>query len=155
MITTSRRWGFFPPLRFVMDLGLLEDVGLLFFFSECRRKRKERWKMASMSDLERWVLAVEEPGFAMNRCSHLQSDELGINSPSGAPSPRRHHRALAQGARKQIQLRKNDLSEMLRESPSLSPHPPLPYHLFRPKSTFTHANPPQKTNSFAKPNSKK
>ena len=38
----------------------------------------------------------------------------GIDPAPGAPSPWRHHRALAQGARVQVQLRQDDLPEVLR-----------------------------------------
>ena len=39
----------------------------------------------------------------------------GINPPPGPPPPRRDYRTQSEGAREQIQLRKDDLSEMLRE----------------------------------------
>jgi hypothetical protein len=41
---------------------------------------------------------------------------LGIHTPSCASSPRRHHRALTESPSKQVQLREDDLSEMLRSS---------------------------------------
>ncbi len=40
----------------------------------------------------------------------------GVHPPPGPPPPRRHHRALAQGAGLQVQLRQDDLPEVLRAS---------------------------------------
>jgi hypothetical protein len=42
----------------------------------------------------------------------------GINAPPRPTSPWRYHRTLAQGSRQQVQLREDDLSEMLRSSSS-------------------------------------
>lgn len=41
-----------------------------------------------------------------------RSSTLGIHPPPRPPSPRRHHRALAQGPSVQIQLRQDGLPEM-------------------------------------------
>ena len=42
----------------------------------------------------------------------------GVDSPPGPPSSWRYHRALAQGARVQVQLRQDDLPQVLRPSPA-------------------------------------
>ncbi|EAT86934.2 hypothetical protein SNOG_05870 [Parastagonospora nodorum SN15] len=64
----------------------------------------------------------------------LQHPE-GVDSALGPPSPWRHHRAFAQGARLQVQLRQDDLPQVLRSSATegcqlpqeeVRPHQPAP-----------------------------
>jgi hypothetical protein len=54
-----------------------------------------------------WNLALAEL-----KCSH--SGCLGVYSSLSPPSPWRHHRTISQGPCQQIQLRKDDLPEVLR-----------------------------------------
>ena len=50
--------------------------------------------------------------------ANYRGRDIGINTPSGSPSPRWHHPAIPQSAGIQVQLRQGHLPEMLRPSAS-------------------------------------
>merc|ERR1712136_358055 len=76
-------------------------------------------------------------GQAVGRRPHfvrLQHPE-GVDAPLGAASPRRHHRAVSPHVGSEVQLREDDLPQMLRQAPAQS-------HELPQAQLWTHRQPP-------------